>query len=127
MRHGDRIVIDDVESQISTLTLLVALHLLVRAETGTWPMALQAVDVMRRWYRADTTVLDVIRRVTLSSRSLPLAIRLAEIHPRLLNDDAMRSVFLDEGPIDRSAVEYQLIRHACRNALYRNWPSGASG
>lgn len=112
-RASDR----DTEGQVTLLTLLVALHLLVFAESRVWLSPAQAVDAMRRWYLADATVIDVIRRVTISSRALPIAIRLAECHGCLLDPDGMHTVFDSSTSIDAESVQYRLIRRACDAAL----------
>lgn len=62
---------NEVQRQVTLLTLLVALHLLVFSEARIWMSKAQAVHTMRQWYPADTTVLDVLRRVTIASRALP--------------------------------------------------------
>jgi len=108
---------NEVQGQVTLLTLLVALHLLVFSEARIWMSKAQAVHTMRQWYPADTTVLDVLRRVTISSRALPIAVRLAECHGCLLDADGMRAVFDSQQPIDFDAVQYRIIRRACEAAL----------
>ncbi|SDI92278.1 hypothetical protein SAMN04487926_12750 [Paraburkholderia steynii] len=121
-RHSARKASDsEVDGQVTLLTLLVALHLLVFAEARTWLPPAQAVDAMRRWYLGDATVLDVLRRVTISSRALPIAIRLAKSHGCLLDPDGMHAVFDSQPSIDADSVQYRLIRRACEAALLSGW------
>jgi hypothetical protein len=75
---------------------------------------------MRRWHVADSTVLDVLQRVRISSRALPIAVRLAECHGCLLDPVRMRAVFDSRGSIDADAVLYRIIRRACEAALLRD-------
>jgi hypothetical protein len=117
-RHSTRgALTSEVEGQVTRLTLLVALHLLVFSEARVWMSAAQAVDAMRRWFLADTTVLDVLRRVMISSRALPIAVRLAACHGCLLDADGMHAVFDNQRSIDVGAIEYRIIRRACEAAL----------
>ncbi|CAN7636713.1 hypothetical protein LJR267_005012 [Paraburkholderia hospita] len=109
----------EVEAQVTLLTLIVALHLLVYAETRWWLSPLQAVDTMRRWHMPDSSAVDVTRRVMLSSRALPLAMRLAECHSCLVDPAGMQATFTDHIHIDRRADRYLLIREACKAALLR--------
>jgi hypothetical protein len=118
-RMTQRAVDGEIETQVTLLTLIVALHLLVYAETRWWLSPSQAVDAMRRWHLPDASVLDVMRRVTLSSRALPLAMRLAECHSCLLDAIGMQAAFTDALHIDRRAEHYLLIRRACEGALAR--------
>ena|ERR1700756_1516654 len=104
-RHSARRASDsETDGQVTLLTLLVALHLLVFGEARLWLSPAQAVDAMRRWYLADATVIDVLRRVTISSRALPIAIRLAESHGCLLDPEAMHAVFDNCPSIDADSV-----------------------
>jgi len=116
-RMTRRAVDGDIEAQVTLLTLIVALHLLVYAETRWWLSPSQAVDAMRRWHLPDSSVLDVMRRVALSSRALPLAMRLAECHACLIDSVGMQAAFTDELHIDTRAEHYLLIRRACEGAL----------
>ncbi|EUC19172.1 hypothetical protein [Paraburkholderia hospita] len=109
----------EVEAQVTLLTLIVALHLLVYAETRWWLSPSQAVDTMRRWHMPDSSAVDVTRRVMLSSRALPLAMRLAECHSCLVDPAGMQATFTDHIHIDRRADRYLLIREACKAALLR--------
>ncbi|CAD6550846.1 hypothetical protein ACFQ3P_24615 [Paraburkholderia sabiae] len=107
------------ETQVTLLTLIVALHLLVYAETRWWLTASQAVDAMRRWHMTDASALDVMRRVTLSSRALPLAMRLVECHASLRDSAGLQAAFTDQLQIDKDADQYRIIRRACEMALLR--------
>jgi hypothetical protein len=107
----------EVDAQVRLLTLLVALHLLVFSESRTWLSHAQSVGVMRRWHVADSTVLDVLRRVRNSSLALPIAVPLAECHGCVLDPVDMRAVFDSRGSIDADAVLYRIIRRACEAAL----------
>lgn len=111
------------EASAMLLTLLVALHLVVYSETRSWLTAAQSVDAMRRWYIADGGVPDALQRVTLSSRALPVAVRLADSHPHLLDASRMRMIFADTVKLD--ALECRLIYHACESAL--RGPAKAGG
>ncbi|MBN3756310.1 hypothetical protein G3N95_25445 [Paraburkholderia sp. Tr-20389] len=109
----------EVDAQVTLLTLIVALHLLVYAETRWWLTASQAVDAMRRWHMADTKVRHVMRRVALSSRALPLAMRLVECHASLRDPAGLQAAFTDQLQIDKDTDQYRIIRHACEAALLR--------
>jgi hypothetical protein len=117
---GRRVPNGVVHGQVRLLTLLVALHLVVFSESRTWLSPAQSVGVMRRWHVADSTVLDVLQRVRISSRALPIAVRLAECHGCLLDPVRMRAVFDSRGSIDADAVLYRIIRRACEAALLRD-------
>ncbi|MFP3558910.1 hypothetical protein [Paraburkholderia sp. SIMBA_054] len=62
-------------------------------------------------------MLDVLRRVMISSRALPIAIRLAECHGCLLDSEGMHAVFDSQHSIDADAVQYRIIHRACAAAL----------
>jgi len=109
----------EAEAQVKLLTLIVALHLLVYAETRWWLSPSQAVDAMRRWHTPDSSAVDVTHRVMLSSRALPLAMRLAECHACLVDPAGMQATFTDHIHIDKRANRYRLIRGACEAALLR--------
>lgn len=109
----------EAEAQVTLLTLIVALHLLVYAETRWWLTASQAVDAMRRWHMNDASALDVMRRVALSSRALPLAMRLVECHASLRDPAGLQAAFTDQIQIDRDTEQYRVIRLACEAALTR--------
>ncbi|MEX3972478.1 hypothetical protein [Paraburkholderia caribensis] len=122
-QHSGRQLPDrEVDGQVRLLTLLVALHLLVFSESRTWLSPAQSVGVMRRWHIADSTVLDVLRRVRISSRALPIAVRLTECHGCLLDPVGIRAIFDSGGSIDADAVLYRIIRRACESALLRDSP-----
>lgn len=105
----------DREEQAAILTLLVALHLLVFAETGSWLTPAQVVVAMRQWKRADSNVLDILRRVALSSLALPLSLRIAESFPCLLDVSRMESAFM--GRLQPGSHEYRLIKQCCDSAI----------
>ncbi|ACC74296.1 hypothetical protein PPMP20_21440 [Paraburkholderia phymatum] len=109
----------EVDAQVTLLTLIVALHLLVYAETRWWLTASQAVDAMRRWHVADKDAFDVMRRVALSSRALPLAMRLVECHASLRDPAGLQAAFTDQLQIDKQTDQYRIIRGACEAALVR--------
>ena len=122
-RHSSRKASDsEAERQVVFLTRLVALHLFVYSDAHAWLSPGQAVDTMRRWRTADSNVFDVLQRVRISSRALPIAIRLAECHGSLLDYVGMHKVFDSGRPIDAGAIQYLIIRRACERALLSDHP-----
>lgn len=115
--HIDQADIDrDLDAQVALLTLLVALHLLAFAETGGWLGTSRAVDANGSWPFMREPATGLLGRVALSSRALPMAMRIAKLYPWLLDFDQMKRAFVDQVRMD--SEQYRIIRRACRKALH---------
>ncbi|MDR5855758.1 hypothetical protein P9239_19080 [Caballeronia sp. LZ062] len=99
------------------LTFLVISHLATRFATGRWMSTENTVECSVYWSKATQRDEDVVCRVMLASRALPIAAAFEAETGVTLNGSALASIFDSNLRLDFTSAETRAIHNRCLKSL----------